>query len=132
MANEDIFSNDSGIAARAIKVRVTVDDGAILNVAARANADRVDIAAQHAIEPDTRLRANRDTADDLTTGRNKRSVVDHRHLTVKWDEMSATHRRLSLNAHGDTHATADAERRETLFGIASRHFIQQRSQHACA
>src|SRR4051794_14316654 len=39
---------------------------------------------------------------------------------------------LALHAHGDTHAAADAERREALLGIAPAHLVQQRCQHARA
>src|SRR6267154_486133 len=37
---------------------------------------------------------------------------------------------LSLHAHRDAHAAADAERGEALLGIAPLHLVQQRHQHA--
>ena len=39
---------------------------------------------------------------------------------------------LSLDAHGDAHPAADAQRRQSLLRIAARHFVQQRDQHARA
>src|SRR6185437_15831698 len=38
----------------------------------------------------------------------------------------------ALNAHSNSHAAADAERREALLRIALLHFEQQRRQHARA
>ena len=39
---------------------------------------------------------------------------------------------VACDAHGDTHAAADAQRGEALLGIALLHFMQQRHQHARA
>src|SRR3984885_3057531 len=39
---------------------------------------------------------------------------------------------LPLDAHGDAHAAADAERGEALFRVALLHLVQQRDEHACA
>src|SRR5215212_6600488 len=36
------------------------------------------------------------------------------------------------NAHGDTHATTDAERRKALFGVAFLHLVKERHQYARA
>src|SRR5262245_10404122 len=41
-------------------------------------------------------------------------------------------RSIPLDAHGDGHAAADAERGKTLLGIALLHLVQQRDEHACA
>lgn len=89
MAHEHVFADDGRIATRAIKVRIAVYDGAVLDVAARADADCVDVAAQHAIEPDACLRADRHLADDLTPRRDEGRVMDDRHGPVKRDEISA-------------------------------------------
>src|ERR1700733_13547110 len=37
---------------------------------------------------------------------------------------------LPLDAHGDAHAAADAERGKALLGVALLHLVQQRHQHA--
>ena len=37
---------------------------------------------------------------------------------------------LALNAHGNAHAAADAERGQALLGTRTLHFMQQRDQHA--
>src|SRR6478672_11044257 len=39
---------------------------------------------------------------------------------------------LSLHAHGDAHAAADAERGETFLGVPLLHLKEQRGQHARA
>ena len=39
---------------------------------------------------------------------------------------------LPLDAHGDAHAAADAQRRQALLGVALLHLVQQRDQHARA
>src|SRR3546814_5328211 len=36
---------------------------------------------------------------------------------------------LALDAHGDAHAAADAQRNETLAGVAPLHLVEQRRQH---
>src|SRR5438309_9335239 len=36
---------------------------------------------------------------------------------------------LPLDAHGDAHAAADAERRQPLLGIAPGHLVEERDQH---
>src|SRR6476619_5944282 len=46
--------------------------------------------------------------------------------------MQRRRRSIPLDAHGDAHAAADAERGEALFGIALLHLVQQRHQHASA
>src|SRR5579862_930990 len=38
----------------------------------------------------------------------------------------------TLDAHGDTHATADAERRKSLFDLPPLHLVQQGHEHARA
>src|ERR1700688_795883 len=40
--------------------------------------------------------------------------------------------RLPFHAHGDAHAAADAQRGETLLGVALLHFVKQRHQDAGA
>src|SRR5215207_2109550 len=39
---------------------------------------------------------------------------------------------LPLDAHGDAHAAADAQRRETLLGVAAAHLVEERDQDAGA
>ena len=39
---------------------------------------------------------------------------------------------LPLNAQCDAHATADAQRRQPLFRVATTHFVEQGCQHARA
>src|SRR5262249_47795061 len=39
---------------------------------------------------------------------------------------------LALDAQGDAHAAADAQRREAFFGVAFLHFVQQGHEHARA
>src|SRR3954467_12447899 len=39
---------------------------------------------------------------------------------------------VACDAHGDSHAAADAQSGEALLGIALLHFVQQRDQHAGA
>src|SRR4029079_7169807 len=46
--------------------------------------------------------------------------------------MQRRRRSIPLDAHGDAHAAADAQRGEALFGIALLHLVQQRHQHASA
>src|SRR3546814_19369153 len=36
---------------------------------------------------------------------------------------------VALDAHGDAHAAADAQRNETLAGVAPLHLVEQRRQH---
>src|SRR5665213_803781 len=40
--------------------------------------------------------------------------------------------RLALNAHGNAHAAADTQRGEPLVGVAARHLVEERHQHARA
>src|SRR5690606_27733655 len=60
-----------------------VDDGAVLNARARADADRADVAANHHHGPDGAVRADDDVADDdrhvvdVRSGINDRSLVQN-------------------------------------------------------
>jgi hypothetical protein len=51
-----------------ILVALAVEDGAILNVGAGADADGVDIAAQDGVHPDRGALAEHDVADELGGG----------------------------------------------------------------
>ena len=66
MAHRHIVADD-----RRLRAGVDVDDGAILDVAALADADEIGIAAQHAVKPHTRLRTDLDLADHRRRGRNE-------------------------------------------------------------
>src|SRR5262245_10857937 len=53
-----------------------------------------------------------------------RPHCDHdSHIAACWET-------LTLHAHGDTHATADAERGQSLLRITLLHLVKQRHQHA--
>src|SRR3546814_2564980 len=65
MADQHILSDDRRIAFGAVRHRpVAMDDAAVLDVAAGADADLVDVGAQHAIIPDADIRADHHVADD--------------------------------------------------------------------
>src|SRR4051812_22719655 len=60
--------------------------------------------------------------------RSKKALIQSFLLAgVKWVRALPN---LTLDAHGDAHAAADAERHQSLFGIALRHFIEQGGQYA--
>ena len=46
--------------------------------------------------------------------------------------MKFTFGSVALDAHGDAHAAADAQRGEALLGVAALHLVQQRVEHARA
>src|SRR5260370_35862936 len=45
---------------------------------------------------------------------------------------SPARKSVALDAHRDAHAAADAERGETLLGVALLHLVEQRGEHARA
>ena len=56
-----------------------MNDSAILNIGARADANLIDIATKHAAEPDRTARADFDVADHDCARRNKGRRVNFRH-----------------------------------------------------
>ncbi|KAG5729929.1 hypothetical protein E4T56_gene6494 [Termitomyces sp. T112] len=53
-----------------------MDHAAVLNIAARADANRIGIAANHAIVPDADVRADFDITNDPATRCNKSTFMD--------------------------------------------------------
>ncbi|MDZ7788787.1 MAG: hypothetical protein U5K73_11835 [Halofilum sp. (in: g-proteobacteria)] len=65
MAHGDVIADVRRMAARAeLAVVRDMDDRAVLDVGALADADDVDVAAQHALRPDRTLRPDGHVADD--------------------------------------------------------------------
>jgi hypothetical protein len=60
--------------------RIDVDDAAVLDVGAGADADPVDVAAQHAIVPDARFGPDLDVADQPRARRDEGGGIDKRRL----------------------------------------------------
>src|SRR3546814_42440 len=54
VADQHVFPNDSGKAPRAVLVAIAMDDGAVLDIGASADADMIHIRADDAIIPDAR------------------------------------------------------------------------------
>ena len=64
------FVADSHIAAYGQRcARVAVADAAILNIAPRANADAIGVAAQRGVEPDADMLAQDHITNDVSAGR---------------------------------------------------------------
>src|SRR3546814_20109069 len=78
VAEQHVFANDSGKAPRAVLVAIAMDDGAVLDLGARADADMNHIRADDAIIPDARIRADLHIAKNLSTGGDKRPSTDFR------------------------------------------------------
>ena len=131
MADEHIVTNERRVATAAVKVGIAMDDGAILNVGARANPDTVHITTDHTIEPDAGPLTNLNIADDLAAGGDEGGVVHLRRFALIGDERVAAHD-LALDADRNPHAATDAQRGEALFGIAACHFVQQSGEYAGA
>ena len=73
VADQHVFADERGepLGGPARPLRIDVDHAAVLDVGARADPDRVDVAAQHAIVPDARLGPDFDVADQLRAGRDE-------------------------------------------------------------
>jgi len=70
VADEYAIADQRGVAAAlaATASAIDMDDGAVLDVAARADADVVQVTSQHAVVPDRRSRADLDIAYHLRAG----------------------------------------------------------------
>ena len=91
MADQGIVFDDRWKADHATLVRVAVDDCAILNIAARADAYRIHIPAQHTIIPDACAFADFDIADDPAARRNKSRRVNARRIAVERYDRNILH-----------------------------------------
>ncbi len=67
------------VADRARRVGVDVDHGGVLHVRVVADADVIDVAAQHGAEPDVGMAAQEDSADDGRARRDVELVADGLH-----------------------------------------------------
>jgi hypothetical protein len=66
--------------------RIDVDDAAVLEVGPSADADAVDVAAQHAIVPDARFRADLDVADQAGAGGDEGGGIEERRLAAEREQ----------------------------------------------
>src|SRR3546814_5921782 len=83
VADPHVFPNDSGKAPRAVLVAIAMDDGAVLDIGASADADMIHTRADDAIIPDARIRADLHIANNLATGGDKGARMDIRALAAK-------------------------------------------------
>src|SRR3546814_9141996 len=91
VADQNVFANDSGKAPRAVLVAIAMDDGAVLDIGASADADMIHIRADDAIIPDARIRADLHIANNLATGGDKGARMDFRALAAKRQYRSEEH-----------------------------------------
>src|SRR5262249_21435401 len=82
-------AGEAALAASAVLLLVDVDDRAVLDVGARADADSVAVAAQHAAEPDAALGADVDIADHHCRRRNEGAGGDARLEIVERQDQAA-------------------------------------------
>ena len=68
-----------------------MDDGAVLNIRSRPNPDGIHIAAQHAIIPDARLRADVHIANDAAPRRDEGGRMNLRRMAVQGDDGDIIH-----------------------------------------
>jgi hypothetical protein len=64
-----------------------VDDSRILDIRARTDFDVVHVTAQHAVEPDVRIIAYLDVADDMGAWGDEDVFADFRHNAFVWPEL---------------------------------------------
>src|SRR3546814_12686345 len=83
MADQHILADDRRIALGPVRHRaVAMNDAALLDVAARADANVADVRAQHAIVPDADVGSDDHVADDAAAGRDEGARVVLRRLAV--------------------------------------------------
>ncbi len=91
MANQRPFFDDCWRAAHAAFVRIAMDDGAILHIGARADANGVHIAPKHTIIPDAGFWPDFDIADNPAARRDKSRRVNPRRMAVKRNDGDVLH-----------------------------------------
>lgn len=97
MTDQSVVANYSGVSIRCDRIRaVAVDGRAILNIAARTDADEVYISTNHAIIPYARFRADLDVADYLASGRDKGGFVNSGRLAIEGQYERIGHLDLSV------------------------------------
>ena len=84
VADRDQFADDRRI------IVGEMDDGAVLNIGARADDDAVNVAAQNGAIPDARFFAERDVANDGGVGNNKRARMQTRTETKAFGEAGVS------------------------------------------
>ena len=105
MQNDVVADRDVG-PDRQREAGIGMQNAAILYVRARAYIDEIGVAAYYGIEPDARVLADTDLADDLGAGRHEISAV-RREFGGKFVEGIDRHENPSFRSH---HATRVARR----------------------
>ncbi len=82
MANEHVVADE-----RAESATRHMNDGPVLDIGARADADAVDVAASNTVEPEARALADLHIADHVRAGRDERAFVDCRQDAAIWPEV---------------------------------------------
>src|SRR3546814_18788369 len=106
-----------------------MDDGAVLDIGASADADMIHIRADDAIIPDARIRADLHIANNLATGGDKGARMDFRALAAK-RQYQWVHDYPSISRAGckDRKSVVEGTRVSVRVGVGGRRIVKKKQQ----
>jgi hypothetical protein len=91
-----------------------MDHSTVLNIGASADADMIDVAAQHAAEPDGTVGADLNVTDDHGTGSDEGVQVNFGKLTAVWEDDGGCRHSVRLAAIGISIQLANKSLRRSI------------------